>query len=77
MRAYKPSKAMTFMEFHDIEYIPRVYVELWQEALEQQRNSLPVLTNLAISAYENDNIEMALYWEGIQNQLTAMLANAS
>jgi tetratricopeptide (TPR) repeat protein len=77
MRAFKPSRAMTFMEFHDVEYIPRIYVELWQEVLDKQRNNLPVLTNLAISAYENDNIEMALYWEGMQNQLSAMLANPS
>ncbi|WP_110427356.1 sel1 repeat family protein [Glaciecola sp. KUL10] len=74
MRAFKPSKAMTFMEFHDVEYIPRIYVELWQEVIEKQRNNKPILTNLAISAYENENAEMALYWENVQSQLAAMLA---
>ena len=62
------------MEFHDVEYIPRIYVELWQEVIEKQRNNKPILTNLAISAYENENAEMALYWESVQSQLAAMLA---
>lgn len=74
IRSFKPSQRMTFMEFHDVEYIPDIYVALWQEALKNQRMSLPVLTNMAISAYQNDNEEMALYWELIQSQMKKQLS---
>ncbi|AWL11526.1 hypothetical protein HMF8227_01038 [Saliniradius amylolyticus] len=46
-QAYKLTSRMTFMEFHDIERIPPIYLELWRERLETGQDVIPAYVNFA------------------------------
>ena len=62
LKSYKPSNRMTFLEFHDVGYIPQVYLALWQNALERHKASRAVNTNLANAAWKAGRGELAEFW---------------
>lgn len=61
--SFKPSNQMTFLEFHDVENIPDIYLMLWLSQLQKWQNQRPVFTNFAIQAWEHNKTDLAIYWE--------------
>ena len=42
IKAFKPTSRMTFMEFHDVNYIPALYIAMWQDLLSKDHQSIAV-----------------------------------
>ncbi len=47
VQALKPSSDITFMEYHDSNYIPELYLSLWRDVIKSQRGMRPVLRYLS------------------------------
>ncbi|MDF2180222.1 hypothetical protein P2G88_18355 [Aliiglaciecola sp. CAU 1673] len=62
MQAYKASDSLTFMEYHDQEYIPELYLALWKASLEQQETLLPAYINIAQALEERGRLDAAQRW---------------
>lgn len=61
-QAYKFSSKLTFMEFHDTDYIPPFYLEIWQQRLSDRANLRSAAINIAQSLEEQGNSPAALKW---------------
>lgn len=58
--AYRPSSKMTFMEFHDVEYIPELYKLMWQHKLTSYHQKIMVANHL----FEHSKSESAReFWQ--------------
>ena len=53
-QAFKPSADITFMEFHDLAYIPPVYIAAWLKRLANPQAQTPAYINFA-QLYEGQN----------------------
>lgn len=62
MQSYKPSQQMTFLEYHDLRNIPRVYRTLWRQVLVSTANYSAINDNLAIAAFENGDNDAGVFW---------------
>jgi tetratricopeptide (TPR) repeat protein len=60
--SFKPTQQMTFLEYHDVPNIPKVYRTLWRQALLRQANYSALNDNLAISAFANNDDIAGLFW---------------
>lgn len=60
--AYKPSSRMTFMEFHDSNYIPELYLSMWKLRLSNPALHYPVYVNLHEAFREHRDDTEADYW---------------
>ena len=60
-QAFKTSKEMTFMEYHDLRRIPATYLAAWQASLQQNKHITPAFINFA-QLYEQQNDVSAVYW---------------
>ncbi|MBT0586508.1 tetratricopeptide repeat protein [Alteromonas oceanisediminis] len=60
--AYKLTAERTFMEFHDIDFIPAVYRRLWREQILNQHHWYPVALNIAEHYRSIDQLEKAREW---------------
>lgn len=63
MQAYKGSDQLTFMEYHDQQYIPPLYLSLWKYRLENRVELLPAFVNFAQAWYEKGNHTIAVQWQ--------------
>ena len=61
--AYKPSSRMTFMEFHDSQHIPQLYLSMWKARLQRKDLQYPIYINLHESFRTLGNEEEANYWQ--------------
>ncbi len=62
LQAYKLSPKLTFMEFHDLAYIPQSYKQAWVEQL-SDRSTLPSAhVNFAQHYQDKDNAEESQFW---------------
>ncbi|WP_164084692.1 M64 family metallopeptidase [Alteromonas flava] len=68
VQAYKLTAARTFMEFHDTEYIPDIYLQLWEEQLLQRKHWYPVAINLAREYQQLGRHSEAQEWREIAQQ---------
>lgn len=60
--SFKPTQQMTFLEYHDVPNIPKVYRTLWRQALLRQASYSAINDNLAISAFANNDDIAGLFW---------------
>lgn len=60
--AYKLSSKMTFMEFHDSNYIPPLYLAIWAERLQDPVYMKPAALNIAQALEEVGNSPAAQAW---------------
>lgn len=64
VQAFKPSRKMTFMEHHECEYIPPLYLWLWRNVLLESKGNRPVLrylsTNNAVAPHTATGITTKL-----------------
>jgi tetratricopeptide (TPR) repeat protein len=60
--SFKPTQQMTFLEYHDVPNIPKVYRTLWRHSLLRQANYSAINDNLAISAFANNDETAGLFW---------------
>lgn len=61
-QAYKTSRRLTFMEYHDVAYIPPQYLTAWQSSLLEQQNSPSAHVNFAQFYEENNNSQEGQFW---------------
>lgn len=61
-QAYKTSKRLTFMEYHDVAYIPPQYLTAWQSSLLEQQNSPSAHVNFAQFYEANNNSQEGQFW---------------
>ena len=62
MQSFKPSQQMTFLEYHDISNIPRVYRTLWRQRLLNTAGYSAISDNLAIDAFSRGEEDAGLFW---------------
>jgi TPR repeat protein len=62
VKSYKPSHQMTFLEYHDLRNIPRVYRTLWRQVLVNTADYSAINDNLAIAAFENGDNDAGVFW---------------
>ena len=60
--SFKPTQQMTFLEYHDVPNIPRVYRTLWRQALLNSANYSAINDNLAIAAFANNDDQAGVFW---------------
>ena len=60
--SFKPTQQMTFLEYHDVPNIPRVYRTLWRQALINKANYSAINDNLVIAAFANNDDATAIFW---------------
>ncbi len=63
--SFKPTQQMTFLEYHDVPNIPRVYRTLWRQALINKANYSAINDNLAIVAFANNDDSTAMFWSAL------------
>jgi len=63
--SFKPTQQMTFMEYHDVPNIPKVYRSLWRQALLNRSNYPAINDNLAISAFANQDDQLGVFWTNL------------
>lgn len=61
-QSFKPTQQMTFLEYHDVPNIPRVYRTLWRQVLINKANYSAINDNLAIAAFANNDDVTAMFW---------------
>ena len=61
-QAYKPTRDLTFMEYHDQGIIPKLYLRLWLERLQDPSNLTPVYVNFAQMLQRQGKEEQAKHW---------------
>jgi hypothetical protein len=61
-QAYKTSKKLTFMEYHDVAYIPEDYLNAWHKRLLEQQNSPSAHVNFAQFYETKNNIQEGQFW---------------
>ena len=62
LQSFKPSQQMTFLEYHDISNIPRVYRTLWRQRLLNTAGYSAISDNLAIDAFSRGEEDAGLFW---------------
>lgn len=60
--SFKPTQQMTFLEYHDVPNIPKVYRTLWHQVLINKANYSAINDNLAIAAFANNDDATAMFW---------------
>lgn len=63
IKSYKPSSRMTFLQYHDVEYIPSLYIALWQAQIQHLAANNAFAQSLAIQAMQNRDDESLLFWQ--------------
>lgn len=61
-QAYKTSNKLTFMEYHDVAYIPPQYLKAWKSSLLDQQNSPSAHVNFAQFYEIQNNLQESQFW---------------
>lgn len=61
-QAYKLTSDMTFMEYHDLSYIPEVYIAAWLKTLARPQALTPAYINFAQLYEGQNNLLQSKYW---------------
>lgn len=70
-KAFKPVKDITFLEYHDVENIPKVYLEIWRHQLARPASMTPVYVNFAQYFEAKGDKEQARQWWSKYHQFIA------
>lgn len=62
VKSYKLTDKRTFLEFHDTNLIPDVYIRLWQQQLKDKKHWFPVAENLARQYEKRGDYAKASQW---------------
>jgi len=62
LQSYKPSNELTFMEYHDTNNIPPLYLMMWRDLLTQRHQSIVVSETFKQLAQEAGEVNSAAYW---------------
>ena len=60
--SFKPTQQMTFLEYHEVPNIPRVYRTLWRQVLINNALVSTINDNLTIAAFANKDDATAIFW---------------
>ncbi|WP_371193353.1 hypothetical protein [Glaciecola sp. SC05] len=61
--AYKPSTGITFLEHHDTENIPKLYLSLWQQQLGKESERIEAANELLHVARNANHAEAITHWQ--------------
>lgn len=61
-KSYKPSSKLTFMQYHDTNYIPPIYLMMWQDLLDKHYHSIAVSAVFKQQAEQIENDSAAAHW---------------
>jgi len=61
-QAYKFSEKLTFMEYHDTEFIPQLYLDIWHQRLTDRTNLRHAAINIAQALEDIGNYPAAEKW---------------
>jgi hypothetical protein len=61
-KSYKPSRKLTFLQYHDTNYIPAIYLMMWQDLLQKHYHSIAVSVAFREQAKLIGNETAAAYW---------------
>lgn len=62
IETYKPASDITFLEHHDTDNIPDIYLVMWRELLKQNHQQLAVAEAFYNSAFDQEAFEAAAHW---------------
>ena len=62
IKSYKPSSKLTFMQYHDANHIPPIYLMMWQDLLKKHHHSIAVSAVFREQALVLDKQRVADYW---------------
>nr|WP_136252471.1 sel1 repeat family protein [Ningiella ruwaisensis] len=70
VQSYKPSADITFLEHHDTQYIPDIYISLWRHQLDKYRSQMPFIYAFLhhLHAHADGSIEQSTsleHWQGV------------
>lgn len=68
VKSYKPSDRITFMENHDADYIPPLYLSIWEQRLNQPDSQRPIAMNFFQHYEKSGNTPDAAYWLDVLRQ---------
>jgi hypothetical protein len=66
LTTYKPESRLTFMEYHDTQNIPPIYLLMWQDLLEKNHHQIAVSALFQNNAERVNNQRAAEYWSSFQ-----------
>lgn len=61
-QAFKPVAETTFMEYHELDYIPDIYLAAWKAVIEEKTNLVPVYVNFAMYFEQLEEHDAAAFW---------------
>lgn len=64
-KSYKPSNKLTFMQYHDTNYIPTIYLLMWRDLLEKHHHSIAVSEVFKQQALQIENKNAAAHWASL------------
>lgn len=67
IKAVKPSSELTFLEYHDTQNIPPIYLAIWQQQLKQQHQDITIAAYFKNIAFEKGLMQQAEYWSRLAN----------
>lgn len=67
-QAYKASKKLTFMEYHDTAFIPANYLKAWQNQLQNTPNQPSAHVNFAQLYEQSKNLPESTFWRAKYQQ---------
>ncbi|WP_395344064.1 hypothetical protein PN836_004850 [Ningiella sp. W23] len=65
IKSYKPSAKLTFMEFHDVAYIPDNYLQMWELELSRQHGQIAFAHQMLYLANKKGNQSLIAHWQAI------------
>tara|TARA_R110002153_G_scaffold18154_2_gene63551 strand:- start:16194 stop:17318 length:1125 start_codon:yes stop_codon:yes gene_type:complete len=74
-QAYKASKQLTFMEYHDTAFIPASYLSAWQKQLQTTPNQPSAHINFAQLYEQSNNLSESQFWRAKYQQYITTSAN--
>jgi hypothetical protein len=74
-QAFKASKQLTFMEYHDTAYIPAHYLTAWQRQLQNTPNQPSAHINFAQLYEQSNNLPESQFWRARYQQYMSPSAN--
>ena len=74
-QAFKASKQLTFMEYHDTAYIPAHYLTAWQRQLQNTPNQPSAHINFAQLYEQSNNLSESQFWRAKYQQYLSSSTN--
>jgi hypothetical protein len=63
--SFKPSADITFMEHHDTQHIPPLYLQLWRQQLANQAGVISAADEFLYIAKRENHTKAVMHWQGL------------